>query len=311
MSLAFYVQNTDSSDDHSGSSASVIASGSSTADVTQGNATIDLSDAAPDLSGVNQSETRDTIRLDGRSDGINGTDVFEIISVDDENDTVEVSPTPTQASQSDLDWCIGGPFASCQRAADVERAGDHIYVKVGTYQPVGADNWLIKIKHAGTAGSPIVWEGYRATPGDADDYLQAHLDLLPEDGTFDDYRPVLDGSVSSDDGIMVDGGFGQNPCYHTFRHFDVSACIIGLNTQVSGGYATRVRLVNSKLTACVLPVYCSACDLDGCDVVNSAMGGMWVPNGASVYGCAVHNSNGGGFGSNSGKFTLMFSRFWD
>ena len=200
MGLEFYLS-TSGSDNNGGSSESVIVSGSS-ALVTQSDATIDLSGDTPDLSGVNQGSFHDTIRIAGRTDGINGTDVFDIIAVESAGaDTVEVSPTPTDANQSGLTWAIGGPWATPQKAMAVVDPGDRVWMKAdGDYtDDTDADGVCCKIITAGTSGSPIKLEGYKSTIGDADTHLHD-----------DAYRAVINGTAESlTNGISVDGGLGM------------------------------------------------------------------------------------------------------
>ena len=70
---------------------------------TAGSATISL-DAATDLSAV---VAGNRILLAGRTDGINGTAEFEIVSVNDGADTVDVLPIPS-ATDTGIAWFIGG-----------------------------------------------------------------------------------------------------------------------------------------------------------------------------------------------------------
>lgn len=70
---------------------------------TAGSATISL-DAATNLSAV---VAGNRILLGGRLDGINGTGEFEIVSVNDAGDTVNVLPVPS-VSGTGIAWWIGG-----------------------------------------------------------------------------------------------------------------------------------------------------------------------------------------------------------
>ena len=57
---------------------------------------------------LSRVEIGDEIRIDGRTDGIDGSDLFEIVSVDDTNDTVQVAVAPTDAADptQPLEWTI-------------------------------------------------------------------------------------------------------------------------------------------------------------------------------------------------------------
>ena len=78
-----------------------VASGTGAA-VTSGSAVVQL----PGGTDLGQAQAGDRIRLVGRTDGVSNPDpldFFDIVSVNDANDTVQVSPTPTAASQGGLE----------------------------------------------------------------------------------------------------------------------------------------------------------------------------------------------------------------
>ena len=62
----------------------------------------------------------------------------------------------------------GNAWASWRKAADTVVAGDHVHVKAsGVYSAADGENDCIcLIDTPGTLNTPIVWEGYYATPGD-------------------------------------------------------------------------------------------------------------------------------------------------
>ncbi|MGE3775760.1 MAG: Ig-like domain-containing protein, partial [Pirellulaceae bacterium] len=72
------------------------------ASITNGNALIHLG-AGIDLSTV---AVGDRIRLTGRTDGINDTDMFDVVGVSDVNDTVTVQQTPAGGSTNNVAWKI-------------------------------------------------------------------------------------------------------------------------------------------------------------------------------------------------------------
>lgn len=123
---------------------------------TNGTALVQL-DMGSDLSAV---VVGDAIRLSAEGgNGIRGTNVFEITSVNDGLDRVNVTPTPgTNAEQI---WLIGGAFTTIQRGADVVQAGEAIHVKASTNY-----GEIVTLPSLGHASSYITIEGYTATPGD-------------------------------------------------------------------------------------------------------------------------------------------------
>lgn len=150
----FYVLTTAS--DNNGGTSEGAADVSGTAGATSGTTTVDLSSDTPDLSGV---AAGDAIRIAGETNGINGTDVFEISAADDGADTVTVVQTPGTASG--LTWAIGGSWATIDRAMNVVAAGDKVWVKATADYVNSA-----AIDTAGTNTAPIVFEGYTSTTGD-------------------------------------------------------------------------------------------------------------------------------------------------
>jgi len=190
MALAYHVSSQSGSANNSGSSESVIVSGIE-AETTAGSDVVTLDEDPTSVT------AGDTIRIAERTDGIHGTDIFEIIDVG--SFQVRVSPTPA-VSASGLTWTIGGAFASPQKAADCVDPGDTIWIKDdGDYLPNGAP--IITLKTKGTIAQPIVVEGYRQTKGDATAFFQANTHIWPSDARFDDYRVCLDCNGTSYAGI--------------------------------------------------------------------------------------------------------------
>lgn len=111
--VKIYVR-TDGSDNNSGSSNSASSTLSGTGAVTNATSTVDLSADTPDLSGVVAGET---IRIAGETAGIGGTDIFEILTINDGADTITVTPTPA-SSVGSLTWAIGGSLATIQKGFD-------------------------------------------------------------------------------------------------------------------------------------------------------------------------------------------------
>jgi len=126
---------------------------------TASNATVDLSADAPvDLSDVTINV--DTIRLNGRTDGIRSTDIFLITAKDDGLDTVDVSPVPDSTTSS-VTWAIGGAWLTLAKPLLVVEVGVKVNVKAGT-----SYNETANISLIGSVTAPIVFEGYTTTIGD-------------------------------------------------------------------------------------------------------------------------------------------------
>lgn len=128
----YYVDPVSGSDTNSGSNIGATKANGTGAATDTGVATVDLSADSPDLAGSGVTGGM-TIRLNGRTDGVGGSDIFVITDVDLAfTDSVEVSPTPTSTT-SGVTWLIGGAFAKTQRALDVAIAGDEVRLcKTGT-----------------------------------------------------------------------------------------------------------------------------------------------------------------------------------
>ena len=154
--MATYYVATTGSNDNSGSSETVKVSG--TLATTNATATVQL-DAGSNLSTVTPNV--DTIRIASRTDGIRTTNIYLITAVDDGLDQVTVSPSPGVASGQA--WTIGGPWQTIDRSADVNQAGDIVYVKAtASYNEAAA----FPSGAVGSSSGSCVWEGYTTTPGD-------------------------------------------------------------------------------------------------------------------------------------------------
>jgi len=125
--------------------------------VTSANQTIDLSGDSPDLSAA---VSGDTIRLNGFTDGVRSTDIFEITSINDGADTVDVVQTPG-SSISGVTWAIGGAFKTIQRVMNTIFAGDKGWIKASAPYEENVNQIVL-----GTVASPIIIEGYASITGD-------------------------------------------------------------------------------------------------------------------------------------------------
>jgi len=154
MTLTWYVDKISGSGNSGSSEGSPKASGTGAA--TDATATVALSVDTPDLSTV---VVGDTIRLNGRTDGIRNTDIFEITAIDDTLDTVTVTPTPGSITAG-VTWAIGGAFNTISESMLVCRSTDTVWIKDS------ADyNETVTISIA-SAYTNIVIEGYASVTGD-------------------------------------------------------------------------------------------------------------------------------------------------
>lgn len=161
--FTYFVDTVAGSDSNGGSSAGS-AKAFGTGAVTNGTSTVALAADTPNLSTV---AVGDTIRIASLTDGVRSSNIFEITAVNDTLDTVTVSPSPGAAVAQA--WAIGGAFKTLQKANTSMRdtAGYQVNVKASaSYKELlggaGAANQLVKAD----AETPILWEGYTATPGD-------------------------------------------------------------------------------------------------------------------------------------------------
>jgi len=187
----------------------------------------------------------------------------------------------------------GGAFADPGEAADAVAAGDHVYLKAGTYSNEhGSYGAILDLQTVGGTTAPIVWEGYKTTPGDADDV----------DVWFDDsYRAVFDASglTGSDHCLSATGVSGN--IYNTLRNIECSGCT---NSTQPAAYLSDdlgVRFFNCKFSdndhsGLYIGAYSLAVGCDFYDNSQSASAPALDLRGAgaTAKGCRVlHNSNVG------------------
>jgi len=166
MSVTMYAISGVGDNTNSGSTTSSTPKASGTGASTIVGATVDLSVDTPDLSTV---VIGDTIRLNARTDGKNGSDIFEITAVDDGLDTVNVSPAPNSIT-SGVTWAIGGAFATLSKLIFSASAGDVLYCK-GTFDEsidmvnAAANGAILANGDLANAFPRLI--GYSTTPGDS------------------------------------------------------------------------------------------------------------------------------------------------
>lgn len=281
MPLVFYVATTGS--DTNGGSSEGAAKASGTGAVTTGaSTTIDLSADAPDLSTTNIG---DTIRLNGRTDGKNGSDIFEITAKDDTLDTVAVTPTPGTTT-SGVTWAIGGAWATIDRAMNVVSAGDKTWIKATANY-----NEIATMDRVGTVTAPIVFEGYTTTPGDGG-------------------RITIDGQSARANGIT--GGLGNVSAYYVFKNIRVTGCTdTGFLLGGSGGTTDRVTCKNCKADSNGTDGF--SCDtmflVEGCESSDNLGRGFSGSANSAFIGCTAYRNGTSGITAVTGlmAFCSAFS----
>ncbi len=263
MALVFFTDALFGNDTNSGSSeGGPIASGTN-AVIASGNQIIDLSLDSPDLSTV---ASGDTIRIAGRTDGVNSTDIFEITSVNDGFDTVDVVQIPTSGGSS-LAWAVGGAFKTIQKAVDIMDGNDFCWIKATS----GYKEAVFSVRN-GTATAPIIFEGYTNTIGDGGE-------------------AVLDG-----DGILTNGWttFGVSAfIYHVFRNLRMTNFTNhGLNAALTSHMdIIRCRFDNNSADGARTVGHST---FTGCYFHNNGAYGLYSRKQNTVIACiSNHNSRDG------------------
>jgi hypothetical protein len=157
-----YVSSSGSATNGGSSEGSADVSGTAGAWVTTDADTLDLSGDSPDLSGVSAG---DMIYFQDATGGQGSAAAshFRITAVDDGADTVDVTPSLTNAGDlSGKTWAIGGAL-TLEAAVGAYTANERWNVKAdGTY----SISSLQTLSTAATDGNPVHWRGYTSTIGD-------------------------------------------------------------------------------------------------------------------------------------------------
>ena len=125
-------------------------------------------------------------------------------------------------------------WLTIQKAADTMVAGDTVYIKAGTY------NEQVTIASSGTSSLPIVFEGYKDTPGDNPSFT----DFQYDDAVDPNVMPVLDGGDRALDqiGIYVYTPWPDNSEYITIRNIQITRYKVGLKT-LGANYVTLDNVI--------------------------------------------------------------------
>lgn len=175
-----------------------------------------------------------------------------------------------------------GAFASMQAALSNTSlaAGDTIWVKAGTsYTWSNSSSYHATISKAGTATLPIVLEGYKDTPGDAD----THRD-------DDAYRATIDGNR-----LSLANGLGNtlssSAIYYKIRHLRARRCSgYGIATGQSSSYALldNCRCENNGNQGARIGI---SCVVIGGEYDNNAGHGLFVTTNTIVMMATAHGNS--------------------
>jgi hypothetical protein len=170
----------------------------------------------------------------------------------------------------------GNAWATIQQALDTVAAADIVYVKASaTY------NEALTTSTAGTAGSPIVFEGYTTTPGDEG--------IATNDGTT---------------GSLAEGWTpisGNNYyVWKNFRFTNFTGTAFG-NLLADHVYLYRIEADNSGSGGIELD---DSCEIVGCHAHDNTGDGMAVGSFGTFYRCISHNNTGDGFEATAGMAVI-------
>jgi hypothetical protein len=277
MAIGTLYINVSGNNNNSGSSTNTAADASgSGAATTASSATVNLIADTPTLVAGMVGQT---IRLNGRTDGVRSTDIFEITAINNTLKTVTVTPTPSSTT-SGVTWAIGGAFATFTRTALVVQAGTVVWAKSGTY------NESVTISQFGTSTAPVVWNGYNTNPTEADQYTN---------GAGVNCR--LDGGGSIANGLVASSGSNHN----VFKFIRFSAFA---NNGVSGAAADFLtfkycQFDNNGAAGAVVDANCI---FESCLFDSNGTHGLDVRADAVCVGCISRDNGGDGFRAEAGVF---------
>lgn len=277
MAVTYFVATT-GADTNGGSSEGAAKASGAGAATTTASSTVNLTADTPNLSTVVPG---DAIRLNGRTDGINSTDVFEILTVNDGADTITVSPTPG-SDTSGVTWAIGGAIATIDRAMNLIRDGEKSWVKATADYTETAT-----IDRAATATTPIIFEGYTSTTGDGG-------------------RVTINGSASRASGLL-DGLSSATSVNYLFKNFRfTNHTSHGVNCDVDNVTFKNCRFDDNVGSGC------NGGDrwtFENCDASDNDVAGITVVSNGCFIGCRAFNNGTRGLNSTSGAVFLFCECF--
>lgn len=173
------------------------------------------------------------------------------------------------------------PWRTLTYASSIISAGDTVYVKAGLY------NENVVFAKSGVAGSPIVFQGYKTTPGDAPPLLVNNIN--PYSNFLATDMPTFDGGNRAS-GI----GFNcQNRQYLVIKNFQIRNYAYGLVAGGTSQGAGNLILynVNTMFTGNITASYA------GYGILFGSMGTRFSNNNTVIY-CQVVNSSAEGLSIN-------------
>lgn len=155
-------------------------------------------------------------------------------------------------------------WQTLQKAADTVAAGTRVNVKEGTYAP-------FTLKTAGTIGGLMVYQGYRATAGEA--------------MAFGDRPAVVSGGT-----VGIATTIAAAAQYHVFKNVKITGAS-SKGTELAG--KTHITFQNVEATLC------------------GGGGGLEVGDTCRVIGCDLWNNSGPGFlAQSTGLQNIFYSRIY-
>lgn len=115
---------------------------------------------------------------------------YEIVSTSTNAATLDRA-CGTDGAKTGGDWSLGGAINHPQTIAPSVVAGNIIWIEGGTYVKVGSNTYVLKTTVNGGNGTPIIWNGYKAST--SREYAKG------------DDRPLFDGNGDTTNGIIAGG----------------------------------------------------------------------------------------------------------
>lgn len=216
-----------------------------------------------------------------------GVGWYEVTGYVDAN-TIQLDRDPTDGTdETGGDFKIGGAVAHPQTIAASVVAGNTIYIKNGTYVKQGANTYVLSASVLGGSGTPVIWEGYASTHGDAPTTTS---------------RPMFDGDSDSDEVDDTNTGIACSVAGNIFRYFRITnTTSSGFGGAGASVYTWVQSNTNSGDGASFSSGACWFCELgsntgDGFDTSSSGS--------ALFYYSYAHDNGGFGFRKNNTGGTM-------
>jgi len=179
------------------------------------------------LANVTASNSNTKVRcLASNNQGTDMSDPAVLVTQTPGGTTYYVSPSGNDSNDG---LTLGTAWATISHAADSSSPvgpGDTVYVAAGTY------NETVELEKAGTPGNPIVFQGYKTTPGDAPLKLVDRANAYTAFNGFD--MPLINGGDRTS-GIGLDSPHGKNLVIRNFQIRNVAYGVnLGDSTQNAG-----------------------------------------------------------------------------